>query len=204
MKGNTSWDRVVLLSFLLILIAFGALVARKYLTSSAPAPVPVAAEPKQRREVVLYFAAPPATYLVAETREIDSCLDERECLRAIVQELVHGPVGDLLPVFPVQAVVRDVGIAGEEATVDFSRDLIDNHPGGSVPELLTVYGLANTLAANFPDIRQVRILVEGAAVESLKGHVDLRQPVRADGSMLRPPQPLPAAAEPTGATPERN
>jgi spore germination protein GerM len=193
MKRRTRvWDRIVLLAFLLILLVFGLLLARKYLTSTAPAPAPVATGQQQRREVVLYFGGLQGTHLVAETREIADCLELRDCLLAILQELVHGPVGELVPILPGQTLVREVGVAGDTATVDFSRDVIDGHPGGSTSELLTVYGVAETVAANFPALRQVRILVEGAPVETLKGHVDLRRPVPADRQLLQPPA---AAAE---------
>jgi hypothetical protein len=53
--------------------------------------------------------------------------------------------------------------------------------------LLTVYGVANTLAVNFPHLRQVRFLVAGQDVETLRGHVDLRAPVPADFRYGRPP-----------------
>lgn len=188
MKRTTLRDRLVPLAVLLILLTFGALVARKFLVSPPPVPVPAVSEPKQRREVILYFAAPQGTYLVAEAREIEGCLEETECLQETVQALVHGPVSELLPILPEQALLRGVSVADGSATVDFSRELVDAHPGGSVSELLTVYGLADTLAANFPQVRQVRILVEGAPVETLKGHVDLRQPIRADLSFTRPPE----------------
>jgi len=52
-------------------------------------------------------------------------------------------------------------------------------------ELLTVQALANTLAANFPHIRQIRILIEGEPVQTLKGHVDLRGPIAAEFSPAR-------------------
>jgi hypothetical protein len=62
---------------------------------------------------------------------------------------------------------------------------------------LTAYGLANTLVVNFPHIRQVRLLVEGRPLETLKGHVDLREPLPADFSLARPV----AAGETPGRTP---
>jgi hypothetical protein len=190
MSGTSYRDRLVLCAFLLILVVFGALVARKYYSATAPPPLPSDAprEPGQMREVLLYFGAPDGRRLVTEARQIEGCLDEGECLRETVQALVDGPVGELLPVFPSHAVVLGVTVEGGTASVDFSRDLADAHPGGSLSELLTVVGLANTLAANFPHIRQVRILLEGAPVETLKGHVDLRQPVPADFAFgLTPP-----------------
>ena len=68
--------------------------------------------------------------------------------------------------------------------VDFARNLVDQHPGGSWGELLTVQALANTVATNFPHYRQVRILIDGAAVDTLKGHLDLRQPLNPDFSLV--------------------
>lgn len=190
MKG-TSWRRrLVLLAFLFILLTFGLLAARKFLSTSPPAPVPATtqSEPKQQREVVLYFGSPDGSFLVAEARQIEDCLTEADCLRGTVQALVDGPVTDLVAVLPSHAQIRDVIARDGVATVNFSSDLVSGHPGGSVSELLTIYSLADTLAANFPHLRQVRILVEGEPVETLKGHVDLREPVKADFSFTRPPE----------------
>jgi hypothetical protein len=68
--------------------------------------------------------------------------------------------------------------------VDFSQELISAHPGGTQSELLTIYGLADTLAVNFPHLRQMRVLVDGVPVATLKGHVDLRQPISPDFSLV--------------------
>lgn len=203
MKG-TSWRRrLVLLAFLFILVVFGLLVARKFLPTPSPAPVPATtlSEPKQLREVVLYFGSPDGSFLVAEARQIEDCLEEADCLRATVQSLVDGPVTDLVAVLPSHAQVRGVTASGGTATIDFSADLVSGHPGGSVSELLTVYSLADTLAENFPHLRQVRILVEGEPAETLKGHVDLREPVKADFSFTHPPEGS-AKAEQAPVTPE--
>lgn len=186
-------DRLVIWAFLLILVVFGGLLLRKFLV--APAPAPPAEAQRQLRTVTLYFAAVDGTGLVAESREIADCLEEADCLRATVQALLNGPVGDLAPVFPPQATLRGLTVAGSELQVDFGRSLIDAHPGGSWGELLTVYALADTMAVNFPHLRQVRILIDGVAVETLKGHVDLRQPINPDFTLvLKVP-----AAEPTTA-----
>ncbi len=200
MKGSRPKDRLVLWAFLIILVAFGILVARKYLATTPEAPVPAPAgqqAPKQLREVILYFGAPDGTHLVPEAREIEDCLEETECIKGTVQALVNGPVGDLVPILPSHTVVRGVTVEDSTAVVDFSPSLISGHPGGSLSELLTVYGLADTLAADFPHIRQVRILVDGQPVDTLKGHMDLRQPVPADFSFTHPPE----GAAPEGRRP---
>lgn len=186
MKGPFK-DRILLLAFLVVLVVFGVLLARKYMIAPPQAPPPTAATqpPQQLRDVILYFGAQDGTHLVAEGREIEDCMNDADCLKETVRALVNGPVGDLVPLFPSHTVVRNVTEKGETAEVDFNRDLISGFPAGSSTELLTVYGLADTLAANFPHIRRVRILVDGHPVNTLKGHVDLRQPVQADFDYTR-------------------
>ncbi len=189
MKTKLSRQNLLLLAFLLLLVVFGALVVRKFLgtTPKGGRPASVAETPAAEREVLLYFAAKDAAYLVAESRQIPDCLEETECLMETVQALVDGPVGDLAPIFPSHAQVRGVVVEEGVAVVDFSPEVAAGHPGGSMSELLTVYGLADTLAVNFPHIRQVRILVEGKEIPTLKGHVDLREPVKADFRFARDP-----------------
>ncbi len=188
MKGNPLADRLLLAAFLIVLVVFGALVARKYLlrVPSAPVPVQVAEQPRELRDVILYFGDESGSLLVAEAREIEDCLEENECIQETVQALINGPIGALAPILPSHSVIRGVTVEDSTAIVDFSRDLLTGHPGGSISELLTVYALADTLAVNFPHIRQVRLLIEGSPAETLKGHVDLREPIQADFSFVKP------------------
>ena len=76
--------------------------------------------------------------------------------------------------FPRGVELREVFITSQGvAYVDFSRELVQNHPGGSSAEELTVYSLSNTLITNFPAIKMVTILVEGREIQSIAGHLDL-------------------------------
>jgi spore germination protein GerM len=190
---------MIIWAFLLVLLVFGGLLLRHFLVVPAPPP-PVAEVQRQLRTVTLYFAAADGSGLVAEGREIGDCLVENDCLRGTVQALLDGPVGSLTPVLPPHAVLRGVNVTGSEVQVDFDRALVDSHPGGSWGELLTVYALANTVAVNFPHLRQLRILVEGAAVETLKGHVDLRQPLVPDFSLVLTPAAGAPSAAPAGSS----
>jgi spore germination protein GerM len=186
---SSSKDRLLIGAFLVILVVFGAVALRKHFVTPPPAtdlPAAVPAPPRPTREVLLYFGAPDASQLLPETRNIEECQVEEECVRATVQALIAGPAADLVPILPSQTTLRGVTLRDGTAELDFSRDLIGAHPGGSISELFTVYGIADTLAVNFPRIRQVRIMVEGAAVETLKGHVGLLEPVKADFTYTRP------------------
>lgn len=177
----------------ILLLVLVGLVVREYVRGSAdPVVTALAPPPLQPRTVTLYFASPSGDRLLAESRTLDDCPAEAPCLTELLQALIQGSSAGLVAVLPPQASLRSVAAAGETVTVDFSRALVDNHPGGSLSELLTVVALANTIEKNFPQLRQVRILVEGATLETLKGHVSLREPIVADFSLVQSAPALPA------------
>jgi hypothetical protein len=189
MQDRETSNRSILIlpALVLALLIAGGLAVRWYLGRTPPASPVISPEEAQRplREVRLYFGGRDGMYLVEETRELDNCPDDQACMLETVKALVAGPIGDLVPIMPAQTRVLGISEQNGVASVDFSGDLVAGHPGGSVSELFTLYGLADTLAENFPYIRQVRILIEGQPVESIKGHVDLRQPVAADFRLVR-------------------
>ncbi len=137
------------------------------------------------RELQLYFADTQGRYLVPEARQIPGCDVDQDCIQRLISELVKGSQQDSLPIFPLQAQILSVELENDLVRIDFSQQLVDYHPGGSLSELLTVYGLTNSLAENFSYLRQVQILVEGEVLHTLKGHVRIDQPVYADFSFSR-------------------
>jgi hypothetical protein len=60
-----------------------------------------------------------------------------------------------------------------EAIVDLSSSFVAAHPSGIEPETLTLLSILGTLHANFPQISQVRFLVDGQPRDTLAGHADL-------------------------------
>ena len=65
---------------------------------------------------------------------------------------------------------------GRAAVLDFSAELVVRHPGGSAAESATLTSILRTVALNFPGTRRCVILVEGAQVETLAGHLDMIKP----------------------------
>ena len=73
------------------------------------------------------------------------------------------------------------------ATLDLSKEFVDNFSGGSDQEALTLNSIAHTLVSNSDGkIDKVQILVEGKTAESLGGHFDLTEPIAADSTLLKP------------------
>jgi hypothetical protein len=69
-----------------------------------------------------------------------------------------------------------------ELYVDLSPDGLVGHVSGSLDEALAVFAIVNAVTVNLPDVKAVQILVDGKEVDSLAGHIDLREPLgRADG-----------------------
>jgi len=72
------------------------------------------------------------------------------------------------------------------ARVNFSANLTKMHPGGSTAEMMTIYSLTNTLTENVPDIKAVKILVEGKDLPSIKGHISTINPFLPDPDLYAP------------------
>lgn len=178
--------RLLLWGVLVILLFCAGLLVSYFEISETPHKTPVVAETSSQsnREVILYFASVDGRTLIAETREISECQEDEDCLSDTVRALIAGPESDLAPIFPAAVELRSIAVADSLVSIDFSQELITAHPGGTQSELLTIYGLADTMAVNFPHLRQVRILVEGVPAATLKGHVDLRQPINPDFSLV--------------------
>ncbi len=135
----------------------------------------------QQLEMVVFFQSPrrpdllvPAQRSVFNTISLDQQADQ------LLQKLIQGPSPSegLLATVPEGTTLQRLYLAEDgTAFVAFNRALIDHHSGGISAELMTVYSIVNTLCVNFPSIRRVQILIEGAEVETLAGHVDISQPL---------------------------
>lgn len=95
----------------------------------------------------------------------------REVLRVLLAEYTHRnsshPMAE-------GAEVTDVFLVkGSIAVVDVNRAFAEGHRSGVGVEALTIGSFMGTLAANSPEIRQVKFLVDGQERETLAGHADL-------------------------------
>lgn len=179
-------------SLIVVFVLVGAVVGVTLVKQNLQTPEPETIEQQTEalpmfQEFQLMFTAQDGSHLVPESRALPACEEENLCIQRLFSALAEGPVEDSLPVIPegvqVLSVQQDAGVV----IADFSADLIRLHPGGTLSELLTVYGLTNTLAVNFPHLRQLTILIDGQPVKTLKGHVSLETPVAADFAFSKPP-----------------
>lgn len=80
---------------------------------------------------------------------------------------------------------RVLGLKVDEngtAYADFSKE-IAKHGQGSYNEFMLTGAIVNTLT-EFPEIKQVQILVEGKKVVTLSGHMDVEDPLKRNTTLL--------------------
>jgi hypothetical protein len=142
----------------------------------------LAGEPQQGagdRAVVLVFPEWDATGFVTEQRQIPSRGRPGEDLLGVISFLCEGPrISGAISALP--AGTRALGAffdpADESMVLDFSQELVTGHPGGSAAESATLTSILRTVALNYPDTEKCIILVDGAQVETLAGHLELSRP----------------------------
>ena len=131
----------------------------------------------RRMTVVLYFQSEESGLLLPEERQVEERTDANSRARIILEELLSGPT-DGLPTIPEGTRVREVYFdSSGVAYVDFSRELRDNHGGGSAEELMTIDSVIHSLSRNLPQVQSVQFLIEGRPIATLTGHVDLTRPL---------------------------
>lgn len=175
------WKRILVstLVVLVILLLGIALFWWRQKTPSSVEPTAMVVPDTEAREIVLYFVDSTGLQLAAEERKIAGCHEERQCIAQTLVALAEGSA-ELQAAIPARTRILGVDVAQDLATINFSRELSDYHPGGSLSELLSVYSLANTLRVNFPYLRYFQFLIDGEKRSTLRGHVDIFRPVEAD------------------------
>jgi spore germination protein GerM len=173
---------LVLVATLLTWVLFIGL-PRRYATSRTPeAPPPAAtdaapSEPERKIKARLFYVSDDGRSLTSVEREVPFGADPGAQAKAILEAQIAPAAEPLVSAVPTGTKLRAVFIANGDAYVDLSGDMSAALSGGSLNELLTVYTIVGALTANLPAVNGVQILVDGKEVDTLTGHVDLRQPL---------------------------
>jgi spore germination protein GerM len=184
-RGVRFWLALAVIAALVVLGAVGLrFVQRWRAAANAPASAASApdtsAVPPGTRSVQLVFVSADAMSLITEQRQLPATNRLEEELRAVLDALCAGPE-TRGAIGPIPRGARPLAVFYDErqgaVLVDFSRELRDNHPGGSAAERATVDAILRTIALNFPEVRACTLLVAGEQVETLAGHLALDQPL---------------------------
>lgn len=146
-------------------------------TSSLTMDEEEAAVLNEKVPVILYFTDEEQTKLVKEIRYVDikEAKKGSNALASImVKELIAGPKAKGLKSAIAEGTTlrSPVKIDGRVATVDFTKEFVDNHPGGKELAELTIYSVVNSLT-ELKEVERVRILINGKETKNFKSQVTL-------------------------------
>ena len=151
--------------------------------SPAPEKKPAAENPSAESiNVKVYYPDDSGMRLVEVEREI-IIDDSTDKYTAAVETLLNDPGEEnLTKIFPNNAAIRSVEVADGLAVVDLDGGILKNFVGGSTGEEFLVGSVVDTLT-NFPEVKQVKFLVDGQEIETLSGHMDLSTPLERMGDL---------------------
>jgi spore germination protein GerM len=139
-----------------------------------------------RSVVHLYFAYKDIAFLASEERVIVHSDDIIEFGKRIIEALIKGPKEDFMRTIPSGTALRAFYVTSDgTAFVDLTQAAADNHPGGSISEILTIYSIVNSLILNISEVKTVKIMIAGRESITLAGHIDIRFPFKANMLLIR-------------------
>lgn len=148
--------------------------------------LPGYADDGDKWEAHLYFADARIPFLVTEKRVMANSGDPGIRGRLLIEKLIEGPHDGNSPTIPKGTQLRAFFLLDDgTAVVDFSPQFIENHPGSCRMEQLTLFSIVNSLILNVPEIKRVKILINGAEMQTLAGHLTLAFPLTADMLLTR-------------------
>ncbi|MFN2238388.1 MAG: GerMN domain-containing protein [Thermoanaerobaculia bacterium] len=157
--------------------------------TDAPSAAMVAVEAANKvapRPVVLYFGGP-SGLLVPETRTLPLPESNAAAAALIAAAVIEGSANSAVPrLFPPDATVRAAWLLPEgTAVVDLGGETLETGwDTGSTLEMSAAYSLVQSLAANLPEVKRVRILIGGEQAATLGGHLDLGRSLQPRSSMV--------------------
>ena len=134
--------------------------------------------------LLVYFPRLPDIRFISEKIKLESSISDEDKIRLIINKLIEGSDREnLIDVMPKGSKLNNVYIHGDIAYVDFSKEFVENHPGGSLGEYNTIYSIVNSIT-EIEGIEQVNFLIDGKKQTAYKGHTQFDIPISRDESMI--------------------
>ena len=144
--------------------------ARRELTQ----PVPMNPADPRVKARLFWLSDSDNSVLAPVTVELPLSSDPVLRSKQVLNTLLAAPVDVELRTLPPDAVLLAFYILPDgTAIADFSEAFATSTPSGIASEQLAVDSLTQTLAANVPEVKRLKILIHGQEAETLAGHVDL-------------------------------
>jgi hypothetical protein len=138
-----------------------------------PAPPPAPSEPREKARI--FWAAEGGRLEPVEV-ELALAPEPEARARLLMLTLIAGPLRNEARTLPADATLREFYLLDDgTAIADFSDGLARATPSGILSEQMALDSILSTLRENIPQIRRVKILINGQEADTLAGHVDLTE-----------------------------
>ncbi|MCK9224824.1 MAG: GerMN domain-containing protein [Candidatus Muirbacterium halophilum] len=123
--------------------------------------------------------------LIREDRKIRLSHNPLVLSGIVLDEYFKGPENsDLFNVIPEKVTLRNYFLSENVLYIDLSREVRSNFQGGILPELLFIYGIANTVC-QIDAVKSVKFLINGEDTDVLISHIMTSGPVNPDEMLLQ-------------------
>lgn len=140
-------------------------------------PVP---KKKEMTAVKIYYPDRQGEWLHEVTAQVSKEDRYQEALQLIVSGTKEK---GLMGIFPKGTKIKSLSVKNGRATVDFSKEMATNFPGGSMVEEMMYGSVVNTLTA-FPEIKTVKIYIDGKDTKILS-NMDIVDPFERMPEMIK-------------------
>lgn len=164
------------------LISLGITGCTPATTTTPPASKPASTVEQQEKEVSLTIYRPTedAMHLVPVTVKMKLKDDPP---KAALAAMIADDRKQKYPILPKGLSVNTVKVKDGIATVDFSKELLNMDKSTTTEELFTAMTV-NTLT-EFPDIKEVKFLMNGKAITHLSGHSDMTRTFKRMNTIIK-------------------
>ncbi len=197
------WILIASITLSTLFLLRGCRQAHQRLTAPADTTPIDAPTTSSTQDVALYLASDATGAISVDERSLALPVEPTSRARALLNRLLadyslpnsahplpSGPAVDEVFLVKLPLSLSSEGSAhGELAVVDLHQAFAASHPSGILTEALTVESVIGTLHAAFPDLTQVRFLVNGHPSDTLAGHADLQRTYPAIDTAYTPAPP---------------
>ncbi|AFM42838.1 sporulation/spore germination protein [Desulfosporosinus acidiphilus SJ4] len=138
-------------------------------------------QPSQSVKLTLYFPNNDGSALVPVERTVQ--ISNQEVINTMLKELSSPPSGLESPL-PKGTILRSADVKNGIATLNFSKEFKQNFSGGSDAEMMTIYGIVDTLTS-LSNVQSVQFLLEGQKQDVILGGLDTSGPLTRNNSLIK-------------------
>jgi len=143
------------------------------------APAEESASDMAELPVTVYYRHPFIMAMIPHRRHILNHPKPAERIKQVIDMLTIAPPGsEDQPIWPQGSYIRELYVLPEGTLViDFKQRALDRLSVGAAGEELMIVSLVNSILESFPELKVIRLLLDGEVRESLLGHVDIEYPL---------------------------